>query len=52
MNQGTTKPTIKNVRPAKDSDQPVHPFSMSRVLAYASMDITDAVKGTRDQERL
>ena len=37
---------------SKDSDQPVHPPSMARVLVYPSMDSPEAVEGTCDQRRL
>ena len=37
---------------SKDSDQPVHPPSMARVLVYPSFNSPDAVKGTCDQRRL
>ena len=36
----------------KDSDQPVHPTSMARVLFYPSLDSPEAVEGTCDQRRL
>ena len=36
----------------KDSDQPVHPPSMARVLVYPSLDSPGAVEGTCDQRRL
>ena len=37
---------------SKDSGQPVHPPSMSRVLVYPSLDSLEAFKGTCDQRRL
>ena len=37
---------------SKDSDQPVHPPSMARVLIYPSLDSPKAVEGTCDQRRL
>ena len=37
---------------SKDSDQPVHPPSMARVLVHPSMDSPEAVEGTCDQWRL
>ena len=36
----------------KDSDQPVHPPSMARVLVHPSFDSPEAVEGTCDQRRL
>ena len=36
----------------KNSDQPVHPPSMARVLVHSSLDILEAVEGTCDQRRL
>ena len=37
---------------SKDSHQPVHPPSITRVLIYPSLDSLEAVKGTCDQRRL
>ena len=37
---------------SKDSDQPVHPPSMARVLVYPYLDSLEAVEGTCDQQRL
>ena len=37
---------------SKDSDQPVFPPSMARVLVYPSLDSPEAVEATRDQQRL
>ena len=37
---------------SKDSDQPVHPPSMSRLLIYPSLDSLKPVEGTCDQQRL
>ena len=37
---------------SKDSDQPVHPLSMARILVYPSLDNPEAVEGTCDQRRL
>ena len=37
---------------SKDSDQPVHPPSMARVLAYPSLNSQAAVEGTCHQQRL
>ena len=37
---------------SKDSDQPVHPSSMARVLVYPSFDIPKAVEVACDQRRL
>ena len=34
---------------SKDSDQPVHPPSMARVLVYPSLDSLEAVEVTCDQ---
>ena len=39
-----TKPTMSSVT-SKDSDQPVHPPSMARVLVYPSLDSLEAVEG-------
>ena len=35
-----------------DSDQPVHPPCIARVLVYPSLDSPEAVDGTCDQRRL
>ena len=37
---------------SKDSDQPVHPTSMARVLVCPSLVIPEDVEGTCDQRRL
>ena len=37
---------------SKDSDQPVHPPSVTRVIVYQSLDSPEAVKDTCDQQRL
>ena len=37
---------------SKDSDQPVHPSSMTRFLVYPSLDSPEVVEGTYDQQRL
>ena len=37
---------------SKDSDQPVHPPSLARVLVYHSLDSPKAVEGTCNQQRL
>ena len=37
---------------SKDSDQPVDPPSMARVLLYPSLDSPQAVEGICDQRRL
>ena len=37
---------------SKDSNQPVHPPSMARVLVHHSLDCPEAVEGTCDQRRL
>ena len=37
---------------SKDSDQPVHPPSLTRVLFYPSLDSPEAVEDTWDQRRL
>ena len=37
---------------SKDSDQPVHPPNMPKVLVYSSLDSPGAVEGTCDQRRL
>ena len=51
--QCMTKPTIRQVCVTnKDSDQPLHPPSMSRVLILLSLDSLKAVKGTCDRQRL
>ena len=42
----------KNCVTSKDSDQPVHPPSMAKVLVYPSLDNLEAVEGTRNQRRL
>ena len=36
----------------KDSDQPVNPPSMAKVLLYPSLDSPEAVEGTCDQRGL
>ena len=36
----------------KDSDQPVHPLGITRVLLFPSLDSPETVKGTRDQRSL
>ena len=36
----------------KDSNQPIHPSSMARLLFYTSLDSPEAVEGTCDQQRL
>ena len=40
-----TKPTIDLHVTSKDSDQPVHPPSMARVLVHPSLDSLEAVEG-------
>ena len=37
---------------SKDSNQPVHPHSMTRVLVHLSLDSLEAVEGTCHQQRL
>ena len=37
---------------SKDKDQPVHSLSTARVLAYPSLDSSEAVEGTCDQQTL
>ena len=37
---------------SKDSYQPVHPPSMTRVLVYSSLDSLEALEGICDQRRL
>ena len=37
---------------SKDSDQPVHPPSMTRVVVYPSLDSPEAVEGMCNQQRL
>ena len=44
-----TKPTIDLHVTSKDSDQPVHPPSMARVLVHPSLDSLEAVEGPWDQ---
>ena len=46
-----TKPYNKT-SVTKDSDLPVHPPKMPRVLVYPSLDSFKAVEGTSDQRRL
>ena len=46
------KTYIKNCVTSKDSDQPVRPSSMARVLVYLSFDSLEAVEGICDQRRL
>ena len=36
----------------KDSDQPIHPLSMARVLVYPSLDSPETVEDICDQRRL
>ena len=48
MSLCTTKPTIRHVT-STDSDQPVHPPIIARVLGYPSLAILEAVEGTGDQ---
>ena len=45
------KPTIR-CETTKDSDQPVCPSSMAKVLVYPSLDSVEAVEGTYNQRRL
>ena len=51
MSQRMTKPIIRCVT-SKDSDQPLHPSSMARVLVYLSLDSPEAVEGISGQQRL
>ena len=37
---------------SKDSDKPIDPPSMARVLVYSSLDSLEAVEGTCDQQNL
>ena len=48
LSQRTTKPC----ETSKDSDQPVHPPSMARVLVHHSLDSLEAVESTCDKRRL
>ena len=42
----------KTCMTSKDSDQPVHPPSMAKVLIYLSLASLEAVEGRCDQQRL
>ena len=37
---------------SKDSDQPVHPHSIARILVYLCFDSLEAIESTRDQRKL
>ena len=49
LSQCTTKTYNKTCVTSKDSDQPVHPPSMARVLVHPSLDRTEVVEGTCNQ---
>ena len=48
----TNKTYNKTCVTSKDSNQPVHPSSMARVLVHPSLDSPEAVEGTCVQRRL
>ena len=52
MSQRMTKSTFRPVRPAKDTDHPVHQPITARVLVQPSLYSPEAVEGTCDQRRL
>ena len=45
-----TQPTLGHMT-SKDSDQPVHPPSLAKVLVHPSLDSPEAVEGTCDYGR-
>ena len=51
-NEPAHKSYDKTCVTSKDSDQPVHPPSMARVLVYPSLDSLEAVESTCNQGRL
>ena len=44
--------TYKTCETSEDSNQPVHPLSVTTVSVYCSLYSPEAVKGTCDQQRL
>ena len=52
MSQRTKKTYNKICVTRKDSDQPVYPPSIARVLVYASLDSLKAAEGTCDRRKL
>ena len=50
--QAHNKTYNKTCVTSNDSDQPMHPLGMARVLVHPSLDSHEAVKSTCDQRRL
>ena len=52
LNEPAHDKTYKTCVTSKNSDQPVHPPSMARVLVHPSFDSPEAIESTCDQRRL